>query len=124
MNRTIKFRAYHTEQKEWWYFTLDELMSGGNKQEIFRHNEKLINRTQFTGLHDKQGKEIYESDKVKCRWLAELGFTEKDCEATGIVKYMPDGITAAWHVKLSTDISIVWYGVVSFIKFYNQNKPS
>lgn len=63
-----KFRAWHTKQNEWWYFTLDELIDAGNKNEIQRHGQFLINRTSFAGLNDKNRKEIFEGDILNFWW--------------------------------------------------------
>lgn len=64
MNRPIKFRAW--DGKRWYYFTLKELAAGATQK--FRTAEfwdvELTNWSEFTGLLDKNGVEIYESDIV------------------------------------------------------------
>ena len=69
--RTIKFRGLRTDGKGWVYggyfqHTPDE---DGFRYYIFDFNEGAVEVIpesvgQFTGLHDKNGKEIYEGDIV------------------------------------------------------------
>ncbi len=80
--RDIKFRAWHDQQNEWWYFTLDELVDAGNKNEIQKHGAFLKHRTLFTGLLDKNEKEIYEGDILQdlisgVKWTVVFGFNKK-----------------------------------------------
>lgn len=64
--REIKFRAWNKIDKEMGIpFTLDDLYQAGLCQLKKKHEEENYILMQFTGLHDKNGKEIYEGDIVK-----------------------------------------------------------
>jgi uncharacterized phage protein (TIGR01671 family) len=69
MKREIKFRAWDGIRKEMFYPYCLEHINGilTAKRYVTDENADVLTvLMQFTGLHDKSGKEIYEGDIIRC----------------------------------------------------------
>lgn len=92
MNREIKFRAWHKEKKIMVYDNEDDTYGywdGCRNSNVGMINTILNSKyykdyefMQYTGLHDKNGKEIFEGDIVK--------LDSNMLKMTGIVTYYDD----------------------------------
>lgn len=90
MNRTIKFRAWSNGQKKMFY-DVDVVMGNPKYEGAVNLGAELM---QFTGLLDKNGKEIYEGDILKkYDKLQEVRFGINTFEGS-----IDDFISNGWYV--------------------------
>lgn len=72
--KETKFKAFHSKTKEWWYFSLVDLVSN---QELKKDWFRLEHRSQYIGLRDKNGNKIYGKCDILCA-KSKGGFEHKD----------------------------------------------
>lgn len=102
MKREIKFRSLYNGV--WYYQTLDEMLP--ITIAAFRMGE---HKTQFTGLMDKNGREIYEGDKCNCRMIGDVTHIEE--VVTEVIYDLTVG--AFGHRVISTGSNYTFFGLNS-----------
>lgn len=82
MNREIKFRAWDKERKVMENcISINPFFVSDCDRRTWKHNE--VELMQYTGLKDKNGKEIYEGDICNCREYECFGKVEWNNEEAG-----------------------------------------
>ena len=125
MSREIKFRAYHKERKE--IFEIASIDFEEKKAALMNGIIKLLNvdfkqfeLLQYTGVKDKNNKEIYEGDIVKILKLEGYGEYCNQVEYTAKIEHrISEFSLQPFNMRLS-DESIVEIEVVGNI-YENKN---
>lgn len=101
MNREIKFRAWHKDLKK--MFKIGQITLEEGTWNFESNDRGFIGMSipyqpsfvlmQYTGLHDKNGKEIYDGDIVYCQ--------TKYGKAKAIIKFIDGKFVAYWNSALT-----------------------
>ena len=101
MNREIKFRAWHKDLKK--MFKIGQITLEKGTWNFEPNDRDFIGMSipsqpsfvlmQYTGLHDKNGKEIYDGDIVYCQ--------TKYGKAKAIIKFIDGKFVAYWNSALT-----------------------
>lgn len=121
MNREIKFRAWNTYSKKMCYLNEDDSASylDGmfcSELEFINHhlNDKDSNYIfeQFTGLKDKNGKEIYEGDLLSLKYPNDLRR-----KTNAVIVYDYGSNSLRFKVYESTEMYVLYNHLPKYLNF-------
>ena len=119
--REIKFRFWDKIDKEI-VVELETLFLVSESGEVYQYHEKMLDRVpnlipmQFTGLEDKNGKEIYEGDIVKSLFRGE------DKEVIGEIIWVDGGFFIGYKEFKDDMYAWAFYKVMEVIGNIYENK--